>query len=1167
MVSPAHLTILSRDATEFSARAAQGSPDMKSIASLLRLTVTIVCLSSGLLLAGCGGGGGGSGAAAPVLTPPTISAQPASVTVNDQATATFSVTATGSAPLAYQWLANGTAIVGATGSTYSISAASLASSGTRFTVTVSNSAGSVTSTAATLTVQAVAPTISAQPINVSVNQGGRANFSVAARGSAPLAYQWLSNGAPIVGATSSVYSISPVLIGSSGASFTVTVSNVAGTITSTPATLTVLGVVPPTISVQPSNVTVSDGSTATFSVTASGGMPLAYQWLANGLPILKATASTYSITAASLASSGTSFTVTVSNGAGSITSNPAVLTVTALKPTITTEPQAQNVLAGATATFGVVANGSAPLGFQWRKNSANISGATSASYVTPATTGADSGSVFDVIVSNTAGAVTSAAATLTVAAPTAPTITTQPQNASTTVGGTATFTVQATGTAPLSYQWKRNGAVIAGATNANYTISPVTLQNNNDAYTVTVRNTYGSVDSTPPAQLTLTAAPPGINLLVGQLGGPGALDATGSAARFYNPAGVAIDPAGNIYVADSTRSTIRKVSPTGVVTTVAGTAGSIGAADGNGPAAKFRTPTAVALDPVGNLYVADTGNNTIRMITPAGAVSTLAGTAGTVGSADGSGAAASFNAPQGVATDAAGNVYVADTGNSTVRVITPAGLVSTLAGSAGLIGAVDAPMGPGSVARFNMPAGITVDAASNVYLADTHNVTIRKITPAGVVTTIAGTALSYGSSDGTGPAAQFSNPGALAVDSSGNLYVADSGNNKVRQVTPAAVVTTIAGSGASGSQDGAGAAAQFQQPAGIAIDAAGNLYLGDYANHTIRKISPAAAVTTLAGRAPQPGSVDGAGARFYVPQGVATDAAGNVYVVDTNNHTIRAVTAAGVASTLAGAAGVSGSADGTGSAARFNLPSDLALDAAGNLYVTDTGNNTIRKVTPAGVVTTVAGAAGSAGAVDGTGGAARFNDPKGIAVDASGNLYVVDRGNNTIRSISPAGAVTTLAGSSGVAGAADGAGSTAQFNAPVGLTIDAAGNLYVADYGNNTIRQITAGVVTTLAGTAGPGGSADGTAGAAQFQGPTGVAIDSAGNLYVADYDNHEVRMIAPGGTVTTLAGVASSEGVVLGALPGVLNTPTRIAVAPGPTLELAVSDSHENSILVITSP
>ncbi len=267
--------------------------------------------------------------------------------------------------------------------------------------------------------------------------------------------------------------------------------------------------------------------------------------------------------------------------------------------------------------------------------------------------------------------------------------------------------------------------------------------------------------------------------------------------------------------------------------------------------------------------------------------------------------------------------------------------------------------------------------------------------------------------------------------------------------------TTLAGQASIGSADGTGSAARFYYPAGVATDSSGNVYVADRSNSTIRKITPAGVVTTLAGLAGYQGSADGTGsaARFYYPFGVATDSSGNVYVADGGNDTIRKITPAGVVTTLAGLAGITGSADGTGSAARFYNPAAVATDSSGNVYVADTVNYTIRKITPAGVVTTLAGLAGSYGSADGTGSAARFYYPFGVATDSSGNVYVADTDNHTIREITPAGVVTTLAGLAGSYGSADGAGSAARFHYPYGGATDSSGNVYVADSGNNTIRK------------------------------------------------------------------------------------------------------------------
>jgi len=361
------------------------------------------------------------------------------------------------------------------------------------------------------------------------------------------------------------------------------------------------------------------------------------------------------------------------------------------------------------------------------------------------------------------------------------------------------------------------------------------------------------------------------------------------------------------------------------ITTLAGVP--IGSADGTGGAARFNYPDGVASDSSGNLYVADTGNNTIRKVTPAGVVTTLAGTAGIIGSADGTGSHAQFSAPFGVAVDGSGNVYVADTGNNTIRKVTSAGVVTTLAGTAGVTGSAD---GTGSAAAFNGPSGVAVDTSGNVYVADTNNFTIRKITPAGVVSTLAGTAGSIGKLNGTGAAASFNTPYGVAVDGAGNVYVADTYNSAIRKVTAGGVVTTLAGNpGSIGSANGTGVGARFFYPFAIAADSAGNVFVADTGNDLIRAITPAGVVTTLAGMTEVQGSADGAGtaATFYYPEGVAVDGSDNVYVADTGNTTIRKITSGGSVTTLAGAAGAT-SADGTGSAARFRYPQDIAVSSS-----------------------------------------------------------------------------------------------------------------------------------------------------------------------------------------------------------------------------------------------
>jgi streptogramin lyase len=604
----------------------------------------------------------------------------------------------------------------------------------------------------------------------------------------------------------------------------------------------------------------------------------------------------------------------------------------------------------------------------------------------------------------------------------------------------------------------------------------------------------------------------------------GSANGTGAAARFNAPYGTAVDTTGNVYVADSNNNTIRKITPAGVVTTLAGTPGVAGSADGTGPAAQFNAPIGIAVDGGGNVYVGDFTNETIRKITPTGVVTTLAGTAGVAGTVDATGTAAQFSSPAGVAVDGSGNVYVVDQTDDTIRKVTPAGVVTTLAGTASTPGTID---GTGTGARFSSPYGIASTQGGTVYVADTANETIRMITPAGVVTTIAGTAKSEGSMDGTGSAARFKFPIALAVDRNGNVYVADYGNDTIRLVSSAGVVTTLAGKvGVTGYVDGTGSAAEFNSPWGVSVDGSDNVYVGDLGNNTIRKITPAAVVSTLAGT-PRTGHANGTGsaAAFGFPSGIAVDSSGNMFVADQVNDEIRKITPSGVVTTLAGSPGNAGSADGTGSAAQFNYPFGVAVDGSGNVYVADAGNDEIRKVTPGGTVTTVAGSPGQVGNADGTGSSALFDGPLGLVVDGNGNIYVSDTSNDTIRKITPAGVVTTLAGTEGTAGSSDGTGTGAQFDLPAGIALDKSGNLYVANAAD-TIRKVTpAGVVSTLAGIAEQVGSVDGPDASARFDLPVGIAVNGSGNVYVADTGNDLIRKVTPAGAVTTLAGVPTVTG------------------------------------------
>ncbi len=607
----------------------------------------------------------------------------------------------------------------------------------------------------------------------------------------------------------------------------------------------------------------------------------------------------------------------------------------------------------------------------------------------------------------------------------------------------------------------------------------------------------------------------------------GSRDGTGPDALFYKPAGIVTDPAGNVFVVDEGNHTIRRITPAGQVTTFAGAAGSAGGADGIGSAARFNSPQGIAADSAGNLFVADTDNHAIRKITPAGVVTTLAGLAGEAGSADGTGGAARFSRPRGIAVDSAGTVYVTDPGNRRIRKITADGVVTSLPGNYQFPEPADF-----GVSRPVAYGAIAVDPAGNLFvsrflLVDEFNDygdwmdyftvyygSVTRIAPDGAASDLWYTSLLCyfdGRVDGVrvagiafDPAGQLTTSDhPLAIDRAGNRYETDSADNVVRRTSPAGVAATLAGfavSAATGTADGAGAAARFTSPQGVAVDSAGNSFVTDYGSHCVRKITPAGVVTTLAGQPGTPGSADGTGtaAQFNHPLGIAIDRAGFLYIADCGNDTIRKISPTGDTTTLAGTAGLPGFDDGQGPAARIWNPLGVAVDATGNVYVTCMA--TVRKITPSGLTTTLAGKDAEIGSVDGAGTDARFIVPYGITVDAAGNLYVTEAPYGPyiarVRRITPAGEVSTIAGSDH--GSADGVGIAAGFHAPEGIAVDAAGNLFIADSLNQTIRRVAPdGTVSTLAGLADGPGNADGAGRDARFYYPPGIAVDAAGNLYV----------------------------------------------------------------------
>lgn len=659
-----------------------------------------------------------------------------------------------------------------------------------------------------------------------------------------------------------------------------------------------------------------------------------------------------------------------------------------------------------------------------------------------------------------------------------------------------------------------------------------------------------------------TRSTPGLFLIAGSPGGPGSLDGKGSAARFNQPAGLVSDNEGNIFVADSENHVVRKLDKNGVVTTLAGKPGQAGNVDGSAVGARFAALSALAIDGTGHVYVAD--RHALRKISPQGTVATLAGAQESSGSSDGSSRNARFSRPLGIAVDGSGTVYVADSGNHSIRKISPDGQVSTIAGAPGDAGFAD---GDTSQARFNDPAGIALDGRGNLYVADRGNRAIRMISADGMVSTLRADSSIVGPSSLSGDAIVLDGPQGIAIGSDGMLYVTDArnagpkgycvGHGSIRVISLSGRMTTFAGTSKTcGSEDGHGTHARFNFPTGITMTPAGELFVSDTHNHTIRKITEAGYVSTAAGMARQVGHADGAGsdARFVTLTAIAADGSGMLYSADVgylageNSALIRTIASNTRVATHSGQRGA-GYADGSIDSAQFDRPNGLTFDRAGNLYIADTYNAVIRKISPNGLVTTLAGLAGVRGSIDGTGSSARFHFPAAIAADGLGNLIVADICHDTdgaygasIRKISQDGAVSTIAGQACEGGSNDGIGAVARFIYPSGIAVDRDNAIFITDSLAHTVRRISKdGMVTTIAGMPGTSGDADGTTAVARFNSPAGLAIDEDGNLYIADTLNHAVRMLDRQGRVLTIAGTAGTPGTVSWELPANLYQPTGI--------------------------
>ncbi len=670
-----------------------------------------------------------------------------------------------------------------------------------------------------------------------------------------------------------------------------------------------------------------------------------------------------------------------------------------------------------------------------------------------------------------------------------------------------------------------NGAV---ATNFGLTPMSVTTDSKGNVYFSSQNNSV----------IYLLAAGTNVLTVVAGNGGAGYNGDGGLAiaASLDMPQGITVDGNGNIFIADEGNNRIRKVTAaTGIISTVAGngTAGYNGDG-GQATAAELYMPTGVAVDGNGNIYIAEKTDNRIRKVDAGTGIINVAaggGTQGDGGPAD----SAELGSPWGVAVDGNGNLYIADQGADRIRKVNAAtGIITTVAGG-GNKGLGDG--GPADSAELNSPIDVAIDGDGNIYIADLYSSSIRKVDAGtGIITTVAGNdTLGYNGDGGMANQAKLYYPIGVAIDNSGNIYIADLYNLRLRKVDGGTgIISTIAGNGTKG-YNGDGSTAdltELSSPSGIALDASGNIYIADAGNNRVRKVNAAnGIITTVAGNGYETGFIGNGGysgdggpadaAELSSPLGVAVDDSGNIYIADAGNNRIRKVNAGtGIITTVAGGGDASSGNDwlgdgGPAEMATLSGPSGVALDDSGNIYIADTYNSCVRKVDAITGIISIAAGSGDLEGYYGDGGladTAELYRPAGVAVDSSRNIYIADQYNGRIRKVDAAtGIITTVAGGA-FSGLGDGGpADSAKLSFPTNVAIGSSANIYIADNQNNRVRKVDArtGIITTVAGNGIFGYMGDdGPADLAELNYPAGVTFDGGGNMYIADYANNVIRKV-----------------------------------------------------------
>lgn len=684
----------------------------------------------------------------------------------------------------------------------------------------------------------------------------------------------------------------------------------------------------------------------------------------------------------------------------------------------------------------------------------------------------------------------------------------------------------------------------------------------------------GAIAAVLPCLPLAASGPPNVIYTIETVAGSDEMGDNGPAveAQLRNVYGLAVDQRGNLYIADTDGHRIRRVTPDGRISTVAGS-GRPGFSGDEGPAvaARLHAPYSVAVDPDGNLYIADTYNHRIRKVGQDGRIRTVAGT-GEKGSAEsGLALTSQLMAPRNLAFDAAGNLFVSEFEGHRVRRISPDGRIRTVAGTG--VAGFKGDGGPAELAQLSRPAGIAVDRLGTIYISDTDNRVVRRVIggtidsavplnwnydggasvavdPSGALV-VSDEAYRIRRTDSQGRLQLFAGSGspsyngedkpaseaglaprAFTFDSAGNCYVAEP--NRIRKIE-AGRVRSVAGDGSFGFRGDGGLAtrALLFQPSGIALGPDGDLLIADSGNHRLRRVNGAGMIHTLAGP-PESGALLTLPVALNTPEGLAVDSGYNLLVTDPQGFQVLKISPSGQADPIGGKLGrcvALGADNNSIDDVPVCLPMAIAAGPAGSVYIADTGHHRVLKVAPGGTARTYAGNGSQGFAGDGgKANLAQLNNPAGLAVDGAGNLYIADRDNHRVRRVDENGIIETVAGN-GIQGFSGDGGPAREASLDFGsygwrpgLAVDAEGNLYISDCRNHRVRKVgTDGIITTIAGDGWQGFEGDGgPAAKARLYGPAHLAVDARGQVYVSDYYNHRVRKLTPkvlqGGEIQALS-------------------------------------------------